>query len=184
MKTSIAIVAAFTALLASVTASAAGTYHEVYSLSSSSPSVIMGNQQVAATDAYAPIVCYTPTFSPSAPISGNATIIWDENYVSNNGNGIPTPTVEVNVTLSTGNTVWIVLDETCTLPNGNVLSTSLDVTPSDISGCYQIWENKKHVNTVKGYVYLLDYPIGDYFKFYDSSATYHYGGYITDRLDY
>jgi len=58
-------------------------------------------------------------------------------------------------------------------------------TASQINGKFDIYKNFTLVASgITGSVYGLNQPVGGYFKFYDSTSSWHVSGYITDRLDY
>jgi|GEM_PF-847847 len=63
----------------------------------------------------------------------------------------------------------------------HLTSTTVD----QINGQYDIYKNYvKVAAAVPGTVYGLSQPIGNYFKFYNSTSTWHVSAYITNRLDY
>ncbi|MBP1999459.1 hypothetical protein J2Z69_000478 [Paenibacillus shirakamiensis] len=58
-------------------------------------------------------------------------------------------------------------------------------TVDQIYGKYDIYKNNvKVASAIPGTVYGLNQPVGNYFKFYNSTNTWHVSGYITSRLDY
>jgi len=63
---------------------------------------------------------------------------------------------------------------------------SLGSTTADqINGKFDIYKNYvKVASAIPGTVYGLSQPVGNIFKFYNSTNTWHVSGYITDRLDY
>lgn len=62
---------------------------------------------------------------------------------------------------------------------------SLGSTTNDtIFGKFDIYKNYTLVAQVAGTVAGLSQPVGNPYKFYDTSFTWHVSGYITDRLDY
>ncbi|WP_375758882.1 hypothetical protein [Corallococcus exercitus] len=61
------------------------------------------------------------------------------------------------------------------------ISTSVD----DISGLWNIRRNGAFICTgCSGTAYGLSLPVGNYFKFYDSTNVFHFSAYIDARKDY
>jgi len=63
----------------------------------------------------------------------------------------------------------------------SLASTDVD----EIKGKFDIYKNYTLVASgIPGTVYGLSQPVGNYYKFYDDTFSWHVSGYITSRLDY
>ncbi|MBN8467553.1 hypothetical protein JYJ95_13605 [Corallococcus exiguus] len=98
--------------------------------------------------------------------SGNAVVAWDQS----------TNTAFVNFHgIAGGNTYDF------ELVGSPAIATSVD----DISGIWNIRRNGAFICTgCSGTAYWLSQPVGNYFKFWDSTNVFHFSAYIDSRKDY
>ncbi|NEW09898.1 hypothetical protein GK047_28850 [Paenibacillus sp. SYP-B3998] len=133
------------------------------------------------------------TFSATAAPTNYVHSIWSQTPLALEDNGTwYTPTAGnaiiswTEVPLSSGNTGFFnaIVDA-----GGNHyefrLKTFTSSTASQINGTFDIYKNYTLVaSSLTGSVYGLNQPVGNYFKFYDSSNLWHVSAYINNRKDY
>ncbi|WP_242835591.1 hypothetical protein [Ruminiclostridium josui] len=73
------------------------------------------------------------------------------------------------------------------VPDGTyqfTLATLASCSPDSIEGAFNIAKNGKIVaSNIKGKLYGLSLPEGNYFKFYSDDTKWHFSAYITKRID-
>ncbi len=129
-------------------------------------SVALANPIHSTWSQSAPYAFVTPGFAWQTPVAGEATFAWDESN--------PYAFASAKIKLGSGDVFEYKL-----------VTVTASTLPGQITGNWDIYQNGTLVcGSCAGDAYGIDAPVGNYFKIYLNSFTYHYSGFITARYDF